>query len=148
MTATNEEILGRADANDLEAILSITNTEVDAVMHAVTSNPEAIFTWDYERSRPALVKLYEKAKTSQWNGETDLPWDTDVDQEKVVLANATAAAADSSPSASMATAADSRSMRGSSKPARAGFRRPCCCGRSANAATTVASASSRHGWRR
>jgi hypothetical protein len=38
------------------------------------------------------VKLYEKAKTSQWNGETDLPWDTDVDQEKVVLANATAAA--------------------------------------------------------
>jgi hypothetical protein len=61
-------------------------------MHAVASTPEAIFTWDYERSRPALVKLYEKAKTSQWNGETDLPWDTDVDQEKVVLANATAAA--------------------------------------------------------
>jgi hypothetical protein len=36
------------------------------------------------------VKLYEKAKTSQWNAETDLPWDTDVDQEKVVLANAVA----------------------------------------------------------
>ena len=28
-------------------------------------------------------KLYEKAKTSQWNAN-DLPWDTDVDQEKVV----------------------------------------------------------------
>jgi hypothetical protein len=86
------DLIGREDINDVEAILSITNTEVDAVMHAVASNPEAIFTWDYERSRPALVKLYEKAKTSQWNGETDLPWDTDVDQEKVVLANATAAA--------------------------------------------------------
>ena len=86
------DLIGREDINDLEAILSITNTETDAVIHAVSSNPEAIFSWDYERSRPALVKLYEKAKTSQWNGETDLPWDTDVDQEKVVLANATAAA--------------------------------------------------------
>jgi hypothetical protein len=86
------DLIGREDINDLEAILSITNTEADAVIHAVSSNPDAIFSWDYERSRPALVKLYEKAKTSQWNGETDLPWDTDVDQEKVVLANATAAA--------------------------------------------------------
>ena len=85
-------LIGREDINDLEAILSITNDETDAVLHAVSSNPEAIFSWDYERSRPALVKLYEKAKTSQWNAETDLPWETDVDQEKVVLANATAAA--------------------------------------------------------
>jgi hypothetical protein len=84
------DLIGREDINDLEAILAITNSETDAVLHAVSSNPEATFTWDYERSRPALVKLYEKAKTSQWNAETDLPWDTDVDQEKVVLANATA----------------------------------------------------------
>jgi P-aminobenzoate N-oxygenase AurF. len=84
------DLIGRQDINDLEAILSISNRETDAVIHAVSSNPDAIFSWDYERSRPALVKLYEKAKTSQWNGETDLPWDTDVDQEKVVLANATA----------------------------------------------------------
>jgi hypothetical protein len=85
MTATNEEILGRADANDLEAILAITNDDMDAVIHSVKDNAEAIFTWDYEKGqRPALNKLYEKAKTSQWNGETDLPWDTDVDIEKVV----------------------------------------------------------------
>ena len=85
----NMEMIGRDEINDLEAILSITNTDVDAVTHAVSANPDAIFTWDYERSRPALVKLYEKAKTSQWNGEKDLPWDTDVDQEQVVLANMT-----------------------------------------------------------
>jgi hypothetical protein len=85
MTATNEEILGRADANDLEAILAITNDDMDAVIHAVKDNADAIFTWDYEKGqRPALNKLYEKAKTSQWNGQTDLPWDTDVDIEKVV----------------------------------------------------------------
>src|SRR5207302_1933008 len=38
---------------------------------------------DYERSRPALSKLYEKAKHSQWNGSTDLPWETEVDQEQI-----------------------------------------------------------------
>ncbi|HEX2383740.1 MAG TPA: ferritin-like domain-containing protein [Acidimicrobiales bacterium] len=82
--ATNQEILGREDANDLEAILAITNDDVDSVIHAVADNADAIFTWDYEKgARPALTKLYEKAKTSQWNGETDLPWDTDVDVEKV-----------------------------------------------------------------
>ena len=54
-------------------------------------NADAIFTWDYEKgARPALNKLYEKAKTSQWNGETDLPWETEVDQEAVVMANADA----------------------------------------------------------
>src|SRR3954462_7362505 len=88
MSATNEEILGRADANDLEAILSITNDDMDSVLHTVKDNADAIFTWDYEKgARPALNKLYEKAKTSQWNGETDLPWDTDVDLDKLVATN-------------------------------------------------------------
>src|SRR3954454_8209824 len=78
--STNEEILGRADVNDLEAILAITAKDKDEVIHAVKDNADAIFTWDYEKgSRPALNKLYEKAKNAQWNGETDLPWDTAVD---------------------------------------------------------------------
>jgi len=88
--ANNMDIIGREDINDLEAILSITNTDVDEIEHAIRANSDAIFTWDYERSRPALGKLYEKAKHSQWNSETDLPWDTDVDQEKVVMDNAAA----------------------------------------------------------
>ena len=83
MARTDAEILGRDDVNDLDAILAITNTDVDEVVHTVKDNADALFTWDYERSRPALVKLYEKAKTSQWNGATDLPWDTDVDVEWV-----------------------------------------------------------------
>src|SRR3954449_4636688 len=52
-------------------------------IHAVESKFDAIFTWDYARTRPALVKLYEKAKTSQWNATTDLDWSTDVDPEKI-----------------------------------------------------------------
>jgi hypothetical protein len=86
--ATNEELIGRTDINDLEAILSITNTEVDEVAHAVKDNADALFTWDYERTRPALGKLYEKAKKAQWNAQTDLPWETDVDQEEVAINNA------------------------------------------------------------
>jgi hypothetical protein len=82
---TDADILGRDDVNDLEAILSITNTDVSEALHVVADNADAIFTWDYEKgARPALNKLYEKAKHSQWNGETDLPWETEVDIDKVV----------------------------------------------------------------
>jgi hypothetical protein len=88
MATTNEELIGRTDINDLEAILSITNTDVDEVTHAVKDNAEALFTWDYERTRPALGKLYEKAKKAQWNAQTDLPWETPVDQEQVAINNA------------------------------------------------------------
>ncbi|MFN8041724.1 MAG: ferritin-like domain-containing protein, partial [Acidimicrobiales bacterium] len=85
--ATDEQILGRADVNDLEAILAITNTDVDEVVHQVQDNADAIFTWDYEKgARPALNKLYEKAKTAQWNGETDLDWSIDVDPERILTA--------------------------------------------------------------
>src|SRR4051812_43036332 len=82
--STNEEIIGRAHINDLEAILAVTNTDRDEVIHAVADNADAIFTWDYEKgARPALNKLYEKAKGAQWNGETDLDWSLDVDQWKI-----------------------------------------------------------------
>jgi hypothetical protein len=92
MSSTNEELIGRTDINDLEAILAITNSDVDAVVHEVRSNYDVIFTWDYEKgSRPKLNRLYEKSKTSMWNGETDLPWETEVDQEAIVMANAMSA---------------------------------------------------------
>ena len=82
---TNEEMLGRADVNDLEAILAITTKDRDEVIHAVKDNADCIFTWNYEKGeRPALNKLYEKAKNAQWNSETDLPWDTEVDIEKAI----------------------------------------------------------------
>jgi hypothetical protein len=89
--ADNQALIGRDHVNDIESILAISNTDRDEVIHAVEDSADAIFTWDYEKGeRPALNKLYEKAKTSQWNGETDLPWDTDVDQEAVVVNNALA----------------------------------------------------------
>jgi hypothetical protein len=58
-------------------------TEVDATIHAVAAAVPTTFTWDYDRSRDGLSRLYEKAKTSQWNASTDLDWSTDVDPERV-----------------------------------------------------------------
>jgi hypothetical protein len=52
-------------------------------IHAVEADFDTIFSWDYERTRGSLVKLYEKAKTSQWNATTDLDWSLDVDPEKI-----------------------------------------------------------------
>ena len=67
----NEELIGRTDLNDIEAILSVAADEGEANLRTVKDNADAIFTWDYEKGRrPALNKLYEKAKHSQWNGET------------------------------------------------------------------------------
>ena len=86
--ATNEDMIGRNEINDLEAILSVSNVDRDEVISSVQNNAPSIFTWDYNKgARPSLEKLYEKSKVSMWNGETDLPWDTDVDPEAVVVAN-------------------------------------------------------------
>jgi hypothetical protein len=83
----NRELIGREDVNDLEAILSVTNHDL-GVDHRVDSRYDTLFTWDYGKgARPRLDRLYEKAKTSQWNAQTDLPWETDVDPVKVVSAN-------------------------------------------------------------
>ena len=89
--SSTEAMIGRAEVDDYEAILSVIGTEESSGQHRVHSDYDTTFTWNYEKgARPKLTKLYEKAKSAQWNGETDLPWDTDVDQEKLVLANAEA----------------------------------------------------------
>ena len=84
--SSTEELIGRTDVDDIEAILAVTNRDVDEVAHAIRAEADAIFTWDYEQSRKPLQRLYEKAKTSQWNAK-DLPWDTEVDPAAVAVAN-------------------------------------------------------------
>ena len=87
--STNEDLIGRSEINDLEAILSVSAPDQADAIRAVKDNADAIFTWDYEKGRrPALEKLYEKSKVSMWNGETDLDWSIDVDQEQVARDNA------------------------------------------------------------
>jgi hypothetical protein len=74
----------RGEAMTTIDMLARTGSAADGSAHAVPDHADAIFTWDYQKGqRPALEKLYEKAKTSQWNAETDLDWSTDVDPERV-----------------------------------------------------------------
>jgi hypothetical protein len=85
---TNEEIIGRTDVCDLEAVFATVGREEPGGHHLVPDPCPAEFTWEYEKgARPRLDRLYEKAKTAQWNAQTDLPWDTKVDQERVVMMN-------------------------------------------------------------
>jgi hypothetical protein len=67
----------------IDAVIAAGRTERDELIRAVGSATDVAFTWDYERNRIPLAKLYEKAKHSQWNATSDLPWATDVDQEAV-----------------------------------------------------------------
>jgi hypothetical protein len=78
------DLLDRDEVDDLDAILAVRG-DPNEIIHLVQDNADALFTWDYERCRQPLSKLYEKAKRSQWNATTDLPWDTDVDQEKLAM---------------------------------------------------------------
>ncbi|MGH3279274.1 MAG: ferritin-like domain-containing protein, partial [Trebonia sp.] len=46
-----------------------------AMIRGVETSFDSLFTWDYEKGRrEQLNKLYEKAKVSQWNAETDIDW--------------------------------------------------------------------------
>jgi len=78
-----ENLIGRSDPNDVAAILAVPPTDPAQLVHSVKSNAETLYTWDYDKgARPQLERLYEKAKLGQWNGETDLPWDSEVDPLK------------------------------------------------------------------
>ncbi len=59
-------------------------SEMDGTFKVIEDHCDRIYTWDYERSRPQLVTLYNKAAQSQWASVTDLDWSTDVDPESLV----------------------------------------------------------------
>ena len=79
---TDQEILERSTMDDVDAIAEF-NADPDEVIHAVKNQADTLFTWDYEKGkRPRLDKLYEKAKNSQWDAQTDLDWSIEVDTQK------------------------------------------------------------------
>lgn len=81
---SNLDLIGRHDVIDYDAIFSLVGHEEPDGIHLVDNSCATSFTWDYTKgARPGLDKLYEKSKKAQWNGQTDLPWDTEVDVEKL-----------------------------------------------------------------
>jgi hypothetical protein len=61
---------------------------VDETVKVITDHAPRIFSWTYERDRPQLVTLYNKAMASQWNSVTDLDWSIDVDPERMAATQA------------------------------------------------------------
>jgi hypothetical protein len=77
--------------DDLDAVLATVGTDDPDGRHRIGDPCPAELTWDYRKgARPQLDRLYEKAKRAQWNGQTDLDWSIEVDQERVAVANAEA----------------------------------------------------------
>lgn len=77
-------------AESIQAILSLSNPG-GQTSRVIQQNAPTQFTWDYERTRPALADLYRRAVKLQWDGEYQLPWDTPVDQEKLTTEDVRAA---------------------------------------------------------
>jgi hypothetical protein len=55
----------------------------------LTTHPSRVtYAWDYRTARPDLRALYEKSKDLQWNARTAVHWDTPVDPESEIIADA------------------------------------------------------------
>jgi hypothetical protein len=52
---------------------------VENSCEAVAVGFPALLTWDYAHDDAALVRLYERAKKSQWNAAADINWAVEVD---------------------------------------------------------------------
>jgi hypothetical protein len=58
--------------------------DVGGTIRHVHDHTPRTFLWHYDRERPALVTLYNKAMASQWSSVTELDWSTEVDPERLI----------------------------------------------------------------
>jgi hypothetical protein len=58
---------------------------LDEELETVLTSFDTNYAWRYGNVKEGLRDLYEKAKRDQWNGTTQLAWDTDVDPERGIL---------------------------------------------------------------
>jgi hypothetical protein len=58
---------------------------LDAELETILTSFDTSYAWNYGNVKEGLRDLYEKAKRDQWNGTTQLAWDTDVDPERGII---------------------------------------------------------------
>jgi ribonucleotide reductase beta subunit family protein with ferritin-like domain len=58
---------------------------LDEELETLLTSFDTSYAWRYGNVKEGLRDLYEKAKRDQWNGTTQLAWDTDVDPEHDIL---------------------------------------------------------------
>jgi hypothetical protein len=61
---------------------------LDEELETILTSFDTTYAWRYGNVKEGLRDLYEKAKRDQWNGTTQLAWDTDVDPEHDILPSA------------------------------------------------------------
>jgi hypothetical protein len=64
-----------------------TNTlkQLDRELETILTSFDTNYAWNYGSVKDGLRDLYEKAKRDQWNGTTQLAWDTQVDPEGEII---------------------------------------------------------------
>jgi hypothetical protein len=58
---------------------------VDREIETILTSFDTTYAWNYGSVKEGLRDLYEKAKREQWNGTTQLAWDTPVDPESEII---------------------------------------------------------------
>src|SRR5581483_3397527 len=59
--------------------------QLDEELETLLTSFDTSYAWNYGNVKDGLRDLYEKAKRDQWNGTTQLAWDTDVDPERGII---------------------------------------------------------------
>jgi hypothetical protein len=62
--------------------------QIDRELETILTSFDTSYVWNYGSVKEGLRDLYEKAKRDQWNGTTQLAWDTDVDPEGEIIPQA------------------------------------------------------------
>jgi len=58
---------------------------LDRELETILTSFDTSYAWHYGSVKEGLRDLYEKAKREQWNGTTQLPWDTPVEPESEIV---------------------------------------------------------------
>lgn len=59
--------------------------KLDSELETILASFDTNYVWNYGNVKEGLRDLYEKAKRDQWNGTTQLAWDTNVDPESEII---------------------------------------------------------------
>src|SRR5512141_2540439 len=58
---------------------------LDQELETILTSFDSSYAWNYGSVKEGLRDLYEKAKREQWNGTTQLAWNTGVDPESEII---------------------------------------------------------------
>lgn len=62
-----------------------TMEQLDRELETILTSFDSCYVWHYGTVKEGLRELYEKAKREQWNGTTQLAWDTHVEPESEII---------------------------------------------------------------